>query len=393
VQGQSGPVKKVLIAHQSTIPHYRVPFYQAVERLRPRWWEFTVIYDAAEARRTFFIDSDVRQFAFKVEHTHTIPVGLGSKRLSFQTFPLRAWSYDLMVLGNALYNIAYPLSYLWHLGGKAIAYWGHGRDSAIETPTGLNRLEEKVKIWLAGRADGFFAYTKGVSDFLVKHGVDEKKIFTLYNTIDIEAQRQNFDTWSSQRDQRRKACNLHDKKVLLFVGRLNKRKNLDFLTETLAFLRQRDPTYHLLMIGGGDASLVAAMQEKCGEGSVSYQGVVSEQDIGQFYSISDLYVFPGAVGLGPLQALCFNLTPVVIDSAIHNPEYEYLNDTNSVILPCNTPPQGYAVAIDQHLQDPIKWHMSRSQAWPSIKHLTIENMAKNFIAGVNSIFSSRTCLP
>ena len=30
-------VKKVLIAHQSTIPHYRVPFYEAVERLRPKW--------------------------------------------------------------------------------------------------------------------------------------------------------------------------------------------------------------------------------------------------------------------------------------------------------------------------------------------------------------------
>jgi glycosyltransferase involved in cell wall biosynthesis len=383
------PVKKVLIAHQSTIPHYRVPFYQAVERLRPHWWEFSVIYDASEARKTFYIESDPRQFAFPVEPTHTIPVGLGSKRLSFQTFPLRAWPYDLIVVGSALYNVAYPLSSLWRLGGKAVAYWGHGRDSAIEKPTGLNRLEEKVKIWLAGRADGFFAYTKGVGDFLVRNGVDEKKIFTLYNTIDIEEQRQNFDTWISQRDQLRKAFNLHDKKILLFVGRLNKRKNLDFLTETLALLRQRNPTYHLLLIGGGDASLVSAMQEKCGEGSVSYHGVVSERDIGQFYIISDLYVFPGAVGLGPLQALCFDLTPVVIDAPIHNPEYEYLNETNSLILPRNTPPKNYAIAIDQHLKDPTKWQMFRSKAWPSIKHLTIESMAKNFITGINSILNNK----
>ncbi len=35
-------VKRVLIAHQSTIPHYRVRFYQEVERLRPKWLAFPV---------------------------------------------------------------------------------------------------------------------------------------------------------------------------------------------------------------------------------------------------------------------------------------------------------------------------------------------------------------
>jgi glycosyltransferase involved in cell wall biosynthesis len=385
VQGQSMPVKRVLIAHQSTIPHYRVPFYQAVERLRPRWWEFSVIYDAAETRRTFFIETDVQQFVFKIEQTHTIPLGLGSRRLCLQTFPFRAWPYDLIVVGSALNNVAYPLSSLWRLGGKAIAYWGHGRDSSIEHPAGLKGLAERTKIWLTSRADGFFAYTKGVRDFLVRHGIAADKIFTLYNTIDIEAQRHRFNSVLGQREKLRHTFHVHDKKTLLFVGRLNKRKNLDFLTETLAHLRQKNPAYHLLLIGGGDASLVSYIQERCGKDAVSYHGVVSEHDIGRFYIISDLYIFPGAVGLGPLQALCFDVTPTVIDAPIHNPEYEYLNETNAVILPRYTSPQEYALAIDQHLEDREKWQLLRSQAWPSIKHLTIDNMAKNFIHGINTI--------
>jgi glycosyltransferase involved in cell wall biosynthesis len=378
-------VQKVLIAHQSTIPHYRVPFYHAVERLRPHWWEFSVIYDASEARRTFYIAPDARQFAFTVQPTYTLSLGLGSKRLSVQTFPWRAWPYDLLVVGSALYNISYPLSYLWRLGGKAVAYWGHGRDSAVEQPTALQNLEEKAKIWLASRADGFFAYTESVRDFLRRHGVDENKIFTLYNTIDIEEQRQHYERLLSQREKLRTALHLHDKKVLLFVGRLNKRKNLDFLTEILALLRQKNPAYHLVIIGGGDASLISSMQERCGADAISYHGVVDERDIGQFYTVSDLYVFPGAVGLGPLQALCFDLTPAVIDSPIHNPEYEYLNETNALILPRNTPPSHFAIAIDQHLANQRKWQCLRSQAWPSIKHLTVENMAKNFIHGINTI--------
>jgi hypothetical protein len=80
---------------------------------------------------------------------------------------------------------------------------------------------------------------------------------------------------------------------------------------------------------------------------------------------------------------------VVIDSPIHNPEYEYLNEANSLILPRNTLPQDYANAIDKHLKDHVKWGMLRCGAWSSIKNLTIENMARNFVKGVNSIFMNK----
>jgi hypothetical protein len=104
--------------------------------------------------------------------------------------------------------------------------------------------------------------------------------------------------------------------------------------------------------------------------------------------ISDLYTFPGAVGLGPIQALCFDLTPVIIDSPIHNPEYDYLNEENSIICHREVSPTTYADAIDTHLQDTDQWRRIRSQAWPSIRHLTVENMAKNFIHGINTILGS-----
>jgi glycosyltransferase involved in cell wall biosynthesis len=101
--------------------------------------------------------------------------------------------------------------------------------------------------------------------------------------------------------------------------------------------------------------------------------------------LSDLYTFPGAVGLGPLQALCFDLTSAVIHSSIHNPEYEYLSRYNALIVPEGATPKQYTEAISALLKDRVRWTELRDHAWPSIKHLTIENMAQNFIRGVNQI--------
>jgi len=381
-------IKRVLIAHQSTIPHYRVAFYQAVEKLRPRWWEFSVVYDPDEARGKFFLEPS-GGFNFSTKPTRTYHWRLAGKEICFQTFPLQAWGYDLLVLGSEIHNISYSLAYFWHFSGKSIAYWGHGRDCASEKPNFLKRTAERAKVWLTSRADGFFAYTPGVREYMINKGVDGKTIFSLFNTVDIDKQRRAFDKLNSQRGRLRKNAGLEGQKVLLFVGRLNHRKGLPFLFDTFACLRKISSRYHMVLVGGGDPALVQTLKARCGEESVSYLGALSDEELFPYYVLSDLYVFPGAVGLGPLQALCFNLTPAVIESATHNPEYEYLNPSNSLIFPGQTTVQEYAQGIHRHLENQAQWSTLRSQAWPSIEHLTIENMANNFIRGVNTVLTRK----
>ena len=378
-------VKKVLIAHQSTIPHYRVPFYEAVERLRPKWWEFAVIHDTAKARGKSFLEFDPRSVNFPMKESRTYSIGVAGKQVSFQPFPFEGSKYDLLVMGSELNNVSYPISYLWRFRGKAIAFWGHGKDSSVEKPEGFKALAERTKVWLTRRADGFFAYTNGVRDYMVNRGVDRSKIFVLHNTIDIAKQRGLFETLISQRESLRSQAGLSGKKVLLFVGRLNARKHLSTLFDAFSFLRRADESYVLVIIGGGDTSVLQNLREKCGESSFRYLGVVSDDDIGRFYVISDLYTFPGAVGLGPLQALCFDLSSAVIHSSIHNPEYEYLSRENALIVPEGATSEQYGRAIRTLLDDRARWAELRDHAWPSIKHLTIENMAQNFVTGVSSI--------
>jgi L-malate glycosyltransferase len=376
-------IKRVLIAHQSTIPHYRVPFYEAVERLRPNWWEFSVVYDPVQARDNSFLTFDHNRVNFQIVQNCSYTLKLAGKRLVFQPFVLAGSKYDLFIVGSELKNVSYPISYLWRFFGKSVAYWGHGRDFSIETPRGLKALAERSKIWLTRWADGFFAYTFSVRDYMASNRVDQTKIFVLQNTIDINSQRALFHKLRPERCALKAQMGLHGKKVLLFVGRLTRQKRLDLLIDAFAFLRNVDESFHLLIIGGGDVSFLQDVKERCGENSVTY--FAGMDDISRACIVSDLYVLPGAIGLGPIHALCFDLTPVVIHSNTHKPEYEYLNDNNALILPERSTSEQLGLAINALVVDRAKKASLRAGAWPSIKHLTIENMARNFISGVNSI--------
>jgi glycosyltransferase involved in cell wall biosynthesis len=384
--------KRVLIAHQSTIPHYRIPFYAAVERLKPDWWEFRVVYDPRERERKLFFkdDVDATSFQFHTQTTSTFVFNLGSKRIAFQPFLFKARQYDMLVLEQALKNISYPLAILTKLLGKKVVYWGHAKDFEFEHPGIAKQFLEAIKISITRSADGFFAYTKGVAALSIANGCRPRKVFCLNNTVDIESHRKAFCAIFNKRtDLRSQNGFTNNDHVLLYVGRLNSRKRLDLLFDAFEILRQQSSAYRLVIVGSGDLTLVDKCRKRCGEDSVIYVGsLIDPALLAQYYVISDAFVFPGDVGLGPLQSLCYDLTPIVIDSPTNNPEYEYLNDFNSVIVPRGANAAMYGKHINLYFQDEDRRTALRQNAWGSIVHLTIDNMANNFIKGVNEILKS-----
>ncbi len=100
-------MKKVLIAHQSTIPHYRVPFYNALERLRPSTWEFAVVFDSTETitKRFFKEQINLRQFKFPTLPVRTFSINIASKNICYQNFWYKAANYDLLIVENAVENL------------------------------------------------------------------------------------------------------------------------------------------------------------------------------------------------------------------------------------------------------------------------------------------------
>jgi glycosyltransferase involved in cell wall biosynthesis len=372
---------RVLIAHQSTIPHYRVPFYNMLELLKPDLWNFGVVFDPLEltSPRFMFGNLDISDFLFPVVATNTRFFKVLGNRICYQSFWQDARNYDLVILENAVNNLTYPLCQLHHRKGVKIAYWGHGKDREVGSPRGIKFLLEKIKLELVRRSDGFFAYTPGVKTFLESQGVEAGKIFIVNNTIDILEQRKAQQKWFSKREQIKSDLGISNKKVLLFVGRFTPNKRLDFLLESFLLLRNHDPSFHLLLVGEGDLGFFK------NEGVSVFGTIVDIERLAPIYVASDLFTFPGAIGLGALQAMCYDLPVLTIQSNAHKPEIEYLSPRNSIILNSSTTPEIYAKAIREIFYTPQRLYTLSSNIWPSIQHLTIEQMARNFILGVHEI--------
>jgi len=377
---------KILFAHQSTIPHYRVSFYNSLECLRPDSWNFDVVFDPDKKRKKVYFRENINSdyFKFSILQTKTVTLQIFKQIITYQTFWEIAGKYDLIIIENAVNNLSYPLCYLHKINGTKLALWGHDRDRSILNYYQLKKIIENLKLRMAKNADGFFAYTKGVKDNLVARGVPERNIFTINNTIDINEQRKAYRRFRKNRDAIRKNLGLENKSVLLLVGRLNKKRRIHFLYDAFEVLQEKyGDKYHLLIVGSGEDKF-----KKFDNEGITYFGPIIDLDnIAPLYVASDLFVIPGWVGLGPLQAMCYDLPIITIDSELNPPEIDYLDSKNSIILPKHSSSDHLAIKIDDLLSTPEKYHSLRSTVWASINHLTIENMTKNFIKGINTILN------
>jgi hypothetical protein len=138
-----------------------------------------------------------------------------------------------------------------------------------------------------------------------------------------------------------------------------------------------------VVVGGGDSSWF----DHCSENILHLGPITNLDELGKIYVASDAFLFPGGVGLGPLQALCYDLPVFSIDGQNHKPEFEYLSAKNSVILKQDASPQDYADCVYSLMVSDSRKDSLQKTIWPSICHLTIDQMAKNFILGVNTILN------
>ena len=144
---------------------------------------------------------------------------------------------------------------------------------------------------------------------------------------------------------------------------------------------------------GPKRDILQDLAQSLPEGAVTMYGAVSDRNrLAPIYTIADLFIITGAVGLAPLQACCYNLPAVSFELSINGPESEYLNSDNGIVLPQTTTAKELAEQLP-HVYTHFYSPETREGIYQSIAHLTMENMVNRFIDGVNRMLGIETGPP
>ena len=159
--------------------------------------------------------------------------------------------------------------------------WHHPQSRA-------HRISEALTKFIYRHSDAIVVYGTHVKDYLVRLGIDKEKIFIAFHSVDNTRFNGNV---SRERKQVLKAeWGIIQKKVILYVGRLEECKGLDYLAEALAQLPQKD--FCLLFIGCG--SQKEKLKARCSQGGFDcrFLDYIENEKLFEYYAIADIFVLP-----------------------------------------------------------------------------------------------------
>jgi len=168
---------------------------------------------------------------------------------------------------------------------------------------------EEFSAWFCNQVDHVVSPTAEIKAELQKYGV-EKPITILPTGIDIES----FEK-SDKFSIREKHEIMPNDKILLFVGRLAKEKNLEFILEIFKELYKKFRKIKLIIVGDGPMrpKIEEYKNETQAGKNIILTGYIKRNDLMEYYKQSDLFIFASVTetqGLVVLESLAAG-TPVV----------------------------------------------------------------------------------
>jgi 1,2-diacylglycerol 3-alpha-glucosyltransferase len=195
-------------------------------------------------------------------------------------------------------------------------------------------------------ADITIAPTKRVKDELVSYGV-KKEVLVIPGGIELyrfEKTEPGF--------LRNKLGVSGEKKIILYLGRLGKEKNIDFIVKSLkGLLKSREDTC-LVVVGDGPEreNLDKLVNELGLEEKVLFTGFISRKDVPKIYSDSDIFAFASTTetqGLTVPEAMATAL-PVVV---MKDPAFEEIVKDGETGLVSDNNEEDFAENVSRLIED------------------------------------------
>jgi len=279
-----------LALQQRVLPNYRAPFFDLLASACDGGMSlFTGLPRPVEGITT----TDKLQVAQYTMGNNLHLLG-GSFYLCYQR-GLIEWLEEqspdaLIVEANPRY-LSTPAAVKWmHEQNKPVIGWGLGAPRA-------SGFREQRRAKFLGQFDAMIVYSQRGADEYAEQGFPLDYLFVAHNSVSPSP------TW--EMPERLKSFN--EKPYVLFVGRLQARKNVDLLLGACAEIQD----VRLVIVGDGPEreSLERLAEEICPD--AEFPGAKHGAELKAYFEEADLFVLPGTGGLAVQEAMSYGL-PIIV---------------------------------------------------------------------------------
>jgi len=378
-------VSKVTII-QRIVPHYRVPFFEALHcELARAGIELQLIYGQEYPGTVPRSELLKHPWTIRIENRYfNTPLG----QVVWQACMSHLQDSDLIVFEQA--NSLLLNYWLMISRGRRkhrLAFWGHGRN--FQACSG-HFLREGLKKWFINQVDWWFTYTESSAKTVRESGFPPGRITVVQNAIDTnELESALAGVTQADLNGLRAHLGLANDHVALYCGGLYAGKQLDFLIAACQAIRQRISNFHIIFIGNGpeQEKVERAAQE---HDWIHYVGPKFGEDRAVYFKASRALLMPGLVGLAIVDSFVAGTPIFTTDLPSHSPEISYLeHGVNGMITPFSA--SHYANAVAGFFESEGLQKRLREGCQRGARVYTFEHFVERFASGIVRCLSAREC--
>lgn len=184
----------------------------------------------------------------------------------------------------------------------------------------LAHLAWPIRSFLPSHATAFCVVSKRAMKFWKKAGISEEKMKVIHFYVSMVDVKERHITLVKELKEK---LGLRNKKIILYFGRLIKRKGIDYLIRAFARISNEIKDVNLVIVGDGPER--DNLKELCSDmklKNVLFTGFISEKDKPAYFLLSDILVCPSITtdlpeewGLVVNEGMSVG-TPVIVTKAV-----------------------------------------------------------------------------
>jgi glycosyltransferase involved in cell wall biosynthesis len=351
-----------LALQQRVLPNYRAPFFDLLASACDGGMSlFTGLPRPSEGIAT---TNELR--VTRYELGKNIHLFGGSLYLCYQQGLMR-WLKEenpdaLIVEANPRY-LSTPSAVKWmHAKDRPVIGWGLGASPA-------NGIRERGRVNFLRQFDALIAYSQRGADEYAALGFPLDNLFVAHNSVSPSP------SWEIQK----RPLTFDLRPVILFVGRLQFRKNVDLLLGACAEIQN----VRLVIVGDGpEREALEALASEIYP-SAEFVGAKHGAEIKAYFEEADLFVLPGTGGLAVQEAMSYGL-PVIVAQG-DGTQDDLVRKENGWQIP---PPSGdfdaLVATMKDALADVARLRRMGEESYRIVKEeINIEKMVEAFVGALN----------